>query len=110
MMLSESLAGVVAQQLMKRIDQPTGRVAIVEILFASPALANIIREGKTQQIASLQQTGKAQGMVTMDQALLQLVEKKVIHPLEAVEVATDRTLFAKYARPDGGLHVPSSLL
>jgi twitching motility protein PilT len=110
MMLSESLAGVVAQQLLKRIDKPSGRVAIVEILFASPALSNVIREGKTQQIASLQQTGKAQGMITMDQALMQLIEKKIIHPWDAIEVATDRTLFAKYAHPDGGVRVPSSLL
>jgi twitching motility protein PilT len=110
MMLSESLAGVVAQQLLKRIDQPAGRIAIVEILFASPALSNIIREGKTQQIPSLQQTGKAQGMITMDQALLQLVEKKIIHPWDAAEVATDRTLFAKYALPEGGMRVPASLL
>jgi twitching motility protein PilT len=98
-MLSESLAGVVAQQLLKRADKP-GRVAAIEILFGSAALANLIREGKTHQISSHMQSGRGAGMVTMDRALLDLVEKKAIDPADAVELAVDRNLFARYVKDD----------
>lgn len=62
-MLSESLRGVIAQTLLPRCDKP-GRVAALEILFNTKAVANLIREGKTFQIPSIMQTGKNEGMQT----------------------------------------------
>ena len=67
-MLAESLAGIVAQQLLRTADGKR-RVAVHEILVGSPALASMIRENKTFQIPSLMQGGQAQGMQTMDMAL-----------------------------------------
>ena len=66
-MLSESLRGVVSQILLKR--NGGGRVAALEILIVTPAISNLIREGKTFQIPSLMQTGKKQGMVLLNEAL-----------------------------------------
>ncbi len=80
-MLSESLKGVVAQVLCKKIGG--GRVAAREILLSTPAVANLIREGKTFQIPSIMQTSRKLGMVTLNDALLELVEKKDITPDEA---------------------------
>src|SRR5205823_10142541 len=70
-MLSESLKAVVAQTLCKRIGG--GRAAAQEILMVNPAVANLIREGKTYQIQSSMQTGRALGNVTMNDALFDLV-------------------------------------
>jgi len=80
-MLSESLRGVIAQTLCKRIAG--GRVAAREILLTTPAISNLIREGKTFQIPSIIQTSKQVGMLTLNDALLELVEKKEISPDEA---------------------------
>lgn len=76
-MLSESLRGVVAQALLPRPDHQ-GRVPVVEILVNVPAVANLIREGKTFQIASAMQTGRAHGMVTFDGAIHDLIQKGLI--------------------------------
>src|SRR2546422_146855 len=73
-MLSESLRGVISQTLCKRLGG--GRVAAREVLLSTPAIANLIREGKTFQIPSIMQTSKQLGMVTLNDALLDLVEKK----------------------------------
>ncbi len=80
-MLSESLKGVISQTLCKKIGG--GRVAAREILLTTPAIANLIREGKTFQIPSIIQTSKKLGMLTLNDALLELVEKKAIDPDEA---------------------------
>jgi len=80
-MLSESLKGVISQTLCKRLGG--GRVAAREILLTTPAISNLIREGKTFQIPSIIQTSKKLGMLTLNDALLELVEKKVIDPDEA---------------------------
>jgi twitching motility protein PilT len=80
-MLSESLKGVISQTLCKKIGG--GRVAAREILLTTPAISNLIREGKTFQIPSIIQTSKKLGMVTLNDALLELVEKKLIEPDEA---------------------------
>jgi twitching motility protein PilT len=77
-MLSESLRGVVAQTLFKRADR-TGRVAAVEILFNTPAVSNLIREGKTFQIPSIMQTGKGQGMLTYEGYINELIGAGKIH-------------------------------
>jgi twitching motility protein PilT len=80
-MLSESLKGVIAQTLCKKLGG--GRVAAREILLSTPAISNLIREGKTFQIPSIIQTSKQLGMLTLNDALLDLVEKKEISADEA---------------------------
>jgi len=87
-MLSESLKGVVAQILCKKIGG--GRVAVREVLLAIPAIANLIREGKTFQIPSMIQTNKKLGMVTLNDALMEVVEKKLVEPAEAYMKAADK--------------------
>jgi twitching motility protein PilT len=93
-MLSESLAGIVAQQLVRTADEKR-RVAVHEILVGSPALASMIRENKTFQIPSLMQAGQSQGMQTMDMALERLVRAKQITAGTALEKAIDKESFAK---------------
>jgi twitching motility protein PilT len=80
-MLSESLRGVISQTLCKKAGG--GRVAAREILLTTPAISNLIREGKTFQIPSIIQTSKKLGMLTLNDALLELAEKKLIEPDEA---------------------------
>jgi twitching motility protein PilT len=93
-MLSEGLAGIVAQQLLRTADGK-GRIAAHEILVGSPALASMIRENKTFQILSLMQGGQAQGMQTMDMALDRFVREGAISPETALEKAIDKESFAK---------------
>ncbi len=76
-MLSESLRGVVAQSLLTRADKQ-GRAAAIEVLVNTPAVANLIREGKTFQIPSSMQTGRAQGMITFESAIGDLIKKGII--------------------------------
>jgi twitching motility protein PilT len=76
-MLSESLRGVIAQTLVRRQDG-RGRVAAVEVLVNIPAVANLIREGKTFQIHSSMQTGQVHGMMTFESAVNDLVRKGII--------------------------------
>ncbi|GHB04308.1 type IV pilus twitching motility protein PilT [Modicisalibacter luteus] len=80
-MLSESLQGVISQALLKR--QNGGRVAAHEILIATPAVRNLIREDKVAQIYSAIQTGGNQGMQTLDTALARLVAENVVARQEA---------------------------
>jgi twitching motility protein PilT len=87
-MLSESLKGVVAQVLCKKIGG--GRVAAMEILLGNSAVASLVREGKTFQIPSIMQTSKGAGMVTMNDSLLTLVQKKLVEPKEAWMKAVDK--------------------
>jgi twitching motility protein PilT len=88
-MLAESLVGVVAQQLLKTADGK-GRVAAHEILIGSPALASIIREGKTFQISNMLQAGQASGMQTTDMALEKLVRSGQVTLDVALERANDK--------------------
>lgn len=76
-MLSESLRGVVAQSLVPRADG-NGRVAVVEILVNIPAVANLIREGKTFQIHSSMQTGQVHGMITFESAINDLIRRGIV--------------------------------
>ncbi len=92
-MLSDSLKAVLAQQLLKTADGK-GRCAAVEILISSSAVSNLIRENKLAQIASVIQTGSADGMQTMDQALQQLVDQGRITPEAAYFKAIDKAAFA----------------
>ena len=88
-MLSESLKGVISQVLCKR--NGGGRAAAYEVLLASSAAQNMVREGKTFQLKSLMQTGKAQGMQTMNDHLLELVREKVIDNKDAYIKAYDKS-------------------
>jgi twitching motility protein PilT len=90
-MLSESLKGVIAQTLCKKIGG--GRVAALEVLIATGAVSNLIREGKTFQLPSMMQVGKAQGMVSLNDALMDLVTKKLVEPQEAYQKAVDKANF-----------------
>ena len=99
-MLGDSLSAVVAQQLL-RTSNGSGRCAANEILLGSPALANLIREGKISQIASLIQTGSGKGMQSMDQALITLVKEGKITTQTAYEKAYDKKLFAEKDSAEG---------
>jgi len=105
-MLSESLKGVIAQTLCKKVGG--GRVAAREILLTTPAISNLIREGKTFQIPSIIQTSKKLGMITLNDALLDLVEKKQVEPDEAYMKAVEKAGFAAQLKSKGfKLTVPS---
>jgi twitching motility protein PilT len=93
-MLADSLGGIVAQQLLKTADGK-GRVAALEILLGSHAVAAMIREGKTFQLTSLMQSGKAQGMQTMDAALEKYVRAGTITAQVGLEKAEDKDSFRK---------------
>lgn len=94
-MLSESLQGVVSQNLLKTADGQ-GRVAALEILLATSASNNLIREGKTFQLTSVIQTGKRDGMQTMDQAIMEHLMAKRITPQEAYAYAVEKKAFEQY--------------
>jgi twitching motility protein PilT len=88
-MLSESLRGVIAQTLCKKIGG--GRVAAREILLTIPAVSNLIREGKTFQIPSIMQTNRKTGMVTLNDALVELVDAKLVEPKEAYMKSVEKS-------------------
>ncbi|MEQ1604660.1 MAG: type IV pilus twitching motility protein PilT [Pyrinomonadaceae bacterium] len=90
-MLSESLKGVIAQTLLPK--KGGGRVAALEILIITPAISNLIREGKTFQIPSAMQTGKNHGMVMLNDALFEHVKNGVVEPMDAYVKAVDKTGF-----------------
>ncbi len=87
-MLSESLKGVISQVLCKKIGG--GRVAAREIMLSTPSVSNLIREGKTFQLPSVLQTSRRLGMVTMNDALIELVDSNQVEPQEAYLKATDK--------------------
>src|SRR4029079_16390737 len=90
-MLSESLKGVISQTLCKKIGG--GRAAALEVLIVTQAVSNLIREGKTFQIPSMMQVGKNIGMITLNDALMDLVTKKIVAPDEAYSKAVDISSF-----------------
>ncbi len=98
-MLSESLKGVVSQTLCKK--KGGGRVAALEILLSTTAIANAIRERKTHQIPSMMQTSRGIGMRTLNDALLELVKSGQVAPEEAVDKSLDRTTIIKDMRAAG---------
>jgi twitching motility protein PilT len=86
---------VISQQLLPTIDKP-GRVAALEILVNTSAVANLIRQGKIDQLETSMQSGAAVGMQTMDNALKALVRKKRISGLEAYLQANNKSMFQDY--------------
>ncbi|RMF14561.1 MAG: type IV pilus twitching motility protein PilT [Candidatus Dadabacteria bacterium] len=93
-MLAESLKGVVAQVLCKKIGG--GRIAAQEILVVNRAVANLIRENRIFQIPGIMQTARREGMQLMDQALMDLLQQKQIEPEEAWRYATDKEQFTRF--------------
>jgi twitching motility protein PilT len=92
-MLAESLRGVVAQMLCQKIGG--GRVPAFEFLLSTPAVSNLIREGKTEQLTSVMQTGKRLGMQVMNDHLFDLVKDGLVEPLEAYLKSNDKRLLKK---------------
>lgn len=88
-MLSESLRGVVAQTLVRRSDG-AGRIPCVEVLVNVPAVANLIREGKTYQIHSTMQTGQVHGMITFEASVQEMVRKGLISRQEGQSLLNRR--------------------
>lgn len=98
-MLSESLKGVIAQTLLPK--KGGGRVAALEVLIVTPAISNLIREGKTFQIPSAMQTGKNMGMVMLNDALMAHVQSGAVEPRDAYIKAVDKTGFESLLTKNG---------
>ena len=94
-MVSESLRGVVSQQLVPRADG-NGRVLALEVLTNTPAVANCIREGKTFMLPGVMQTGKKQGMKLMDDSLLSLYDQGLITQEEAYARGEQKAMMRKH--------------
>src|SRR3989441_11075995 len=95
--LSTSLKLVVAQTLFKRVDK-RGRCAALEIMVVTPAIANLIRESKTFQIPSAIQVGKQFGMQTLDDAIMEVLQKKWVSAEEAYSNCIDRAKFRPFLK------------
>ena len=91
-MLSTSLRGVISQQLLPTKHKP-GRVAALEILVNTSAVANLIRQGKLDQLETAMQSGGSIGMQTMDNALMDLVERRWVAGIEAYQQANNKAKF-----------------
>ena len=91
-MLSTSLRGIISQQLLPTAGKP-GRVAAMEILINTPAVANLIRQGKIDQLESTMQTSAGQGMRSMDMAITQLLDKGLVTGQEAYRKAMNKQRF-----------------
>ena len=95
--LSESLKGVIAQNLFKRIDKK-GRMAVLEVMVVTPAISNLIRESKTFQIPSAIQTGKKYGMQSLDDAILNALEDNKISPEDAYDKSIVQERFIPFLK------------
>jgi twitching motility protein PilT len=95
--LSDALKAVVSQTLFKRIDVK-GRCAALEVLIATPAVRNLIRDSKTFQILSTMQTGKKFGMQTLDDAIMILLEKRMISADDAYSNSVEKAKFVKFLK------------
>jgi twitching motility protein PilT len=101
LMLSESLRGVLAQRLLRRAGGQ-GRVLAMEVLVGTPAVSALVREKKTFQLASVIQTGRKEGMQTMDEALFQLVREGAVAAADAAPHLSNPELAAQFERPGHG--------
>ncbi len=95
--LSTSLKLVVAQTLLKRVDKK-GRCAALEIMVVTPAISNLIRENKTFQIPSAIQVGKQFGMHTLDDSIMEVLQKKLVSAEEAYSNCIDRAKFRPFLK------------
>jgi twitching motility protein PilT len=94
-MVSESLRGIISQQLVPRADG-RGRVVALEIMVNTPAVANLIRESKTFMLPGIIQVGKKLGMKLMDDSLMELMEQGIISPHEAFDRAEQKKVFEPF--------------
>jgi twitching motility protein PilT len=94
--LSETLKVVIAQKLIPSADHKR-RICMHDIMVNTPAVANLIREGKTYQIPSAMQTGRKEGMQVMDKVLFDAVNRGEVNGEEAWEYANDKNMFAQWA-------------
>jgi len=94
-MLSTSLCGIISQKLLTRADRK-GRVAALEVLLNTSATANIIREGRIDQLENVLQSGTMQGMRTLDTSLRTLLDQKLISGNEAYNHARNKATFDRY--------------
>jgi twitching motility protein PilT len=101
-MLSTSLRGVISQQLLATQDKP-GRVAALEIMVNTPAVANLVRQGKLDQIETAMQSGGQAGMQTMDTALMDLVRKGRVSALDAYHQANNKDKFRSLVDEESGI-------
>jgi twitching motility protein PilT len=97
LMLAESLKGVLAQRLLRRKDG-AGRVLAIEILGGSSAVSSLIREKKTFQLASVMQTGRREGMQSMDDSVIALLRAGAVSPEDAAPHLSARELLAPFER------------
>lgn len=93
-MLADALTGIVAQQLLKKIDGK-GRLAAQEILVGTKAVSALIREAKSMQLPSIMQGGRAEGMQTMDSVLEKYCRDGLIKATDALEKAADKEIFSR---------------
>jgi twitching motility protein PilT len=100
MMLSSSLKGVIAQNLLKK--KGGGRIAALEILIITSAMSALIRDGKTYQIPSQMSIGKKLGMQTLNDSLVDLVKRDIVTPEEAYIKAVDKDEFTRRAKEEAG--------
>jgi twitching motility protein PilT len=105
MQLANSLQGIVTQTLMPKIDG-TGRACALEILFLDDAIRNLIRQGKIEQVYSYMQTGTRRGMQTMEQSLVELVQRRLVSVSEAVS-RSSRPEALVSALERAGISIPS---
>jgi twitching motility protein PilT len=91
-MLSTSLRGVVSQQLLQKADK-SGRVAALEILVNTPAVSNLIRQGKLDQLETTMQSGSSFGMRTMDSAIEALLNQRMVTGKEAYKKGISKSKF-----------------
>jgi twitching motility protein PilT len=94
-MVSESLRGIISQQLVPKADG-NGRALALEMLVNTPAIGNCIREGKTFMIPGSIQTGKAQGMILMDDSLRALHKAGIITAEDCLYRSEDKTIMKQY--------------
>jgi len=90
---------VISQTLCKKVGG--GRVPALEVMIATPPVANLIRESKIFQIPSVIQTSKKQGMCLMNESLLDLVKRKVVEPREAYAKTADKSALAAMFTANG---------
>ena len=105
-MISESLRGVISQQLIPRADG-TGRVLAIETLTNTPAVSNMIREARTFMLPGIIQTGRKQGMQLMDDALIELHSKGLITAEEALARADQKQIVRQHMQSAAHRHKPA---
>jgi twitching motility protein PilT len=95
--LADGIRAVISQTLFKRIDRP-GRIAALEIMIATPAVRNLIRESKTYQIPSAIQTGKKYGMQLLDDAIMDLLNRSIISAEDAYNKSNEKSKFRPFLK------------